>query len=209
MRVGERSTIGGISSCSSRSDGIATQIRPRPCVAMKFTACGVIFAAAMTRSPSFSRSGSSTTTTMPPAASAATASATVHSSPARVVCAGEAMADSVGRARRLGAVLTGAADHNGPLRRRRDTVAAMRIEISLATVPPSVTLHEPDDFRAFSVVVPEVEHAWVDPAQVIALAAAGGAGAEWRGSFDGMVEYARSRGWVRDDGAIRAHLERT
>ncbi len=83
----------------------------------------------------------------------------------------------------------------------------MRIEISLATVPPSVTLHEPDDFRAFSVVVPEVEHAWVDPGQVIALA--DGAGAEWRGSFDGMVEYARSKGWVRDDGAIRAHVERS
>jgi hypothetical protein len=37
---------------------------------------GVTLSAAMTRSPSFSRSGESTTTTIPPAAIAATASST-------------------------------------------------------------------------------------------------------------------------------------
>src|ERR687885_309989 len=43
---------------------------------MKLTASGVTFSAAMTRSPSFSRSASSTTTTMPPLAMTARASAT-------------------------------------------------------------------------------------------------------------------------------------
>src|SRR5213078_290489 len=41
---------------------------------MKFTASGVTFSAAMTRSPSFSRSGESTTTTISPRAIASTAS---------------------------------------------------------------------------------------------------------------------------------------
>ena len=46
---------------SRRSPVIGTQMRPRPWVAMKFTASGVALSAAMTRSPSFSRSSSSTT----------------------------------------------------------------------------------------------------------------------------------------------------
>src|SRR5438046_2509264 len=45
-------------SCSARSLEIGTQIKPRPCVAMKLTASGVTFSAAITKSPSFSRSAS-------------------------------------------------------------------------------------------------------------------------------------------------------
>ncbi len=52
---------------SSRSSVIARQTRPRPYLAMKLMASGVIFSAAMVRSPSFSRSSSSTTTIMRPA----------------------------------------------------------------------------------------------------------------------------------------------
>ena len=47
---------------------IGTQISPRPNLAMKFTASAVTFSAAITRSPSFSRSSSSTTMTMRPGA---------------------------------------------------------------------------------------------------------------------------------------------
>src|SRR5687768_5073639 len=46
---------------------------PRALVTMKLTASGVTFSAAITRSPSFSRSRSSATTTMPPVAMASTA----------------------------------------------------------------------------------------------------------------------------------------
>src|SRR5216110_2568024 len=53
-------------SSSRRSPSIGTHIRPRACVTMKLTASGVILSAAMTRSPSFSRSSSSTTTRMRP-----------------------------------------------------------------------------------------------------------------------------------------------
>src|SRR5688500_18977218 len=66
-------TISGRSSCSSRSAVIGMQIRPRPCVAMKLIASGVIFSAAIVKSPSFSRSASSTTITIWPSRMASTA----------------------------------------------------------------------------------------------------------------------------------------
>jgi hypothetical protein len=59
-------TIMGIFSSSSRSPTMGTQISPRPYLAMKFTASGVAASAAITRSPSFSRSSSSTTTSIRP-----------------------------------------------------------------------------------------------------------------------------------------------
>ena len=52
-----------ISSCNSlqRLSVMGVQIRPRPWVAIKLMISGVIFSAAATKSPSFSRSSSSTT----------------------------------------------------------------------------------------------------------------------------------------------------
>src|SRR6185312_5964455 len=58
--MGCRSNRRQISASSER------QIRPRPCVAMKLMASGVILSAAIVRSPSFSRSSSSTTTRILP-----------------------------------------------------------------------------------------------------------------------------------------------
>jgi hypothetical protein len=46
----------GRPSRSIRSGVIGRQIRPRPCMAMKFTASAVANSPAITRSPSFSRS---------------------------------------------------------------------------------------------------------------------------------------------------------
>ena len=66
-------TISGTSSASSLSGVIGRQINPRPCRAMKLTASGVIFSAAIVRSPSFSRSSSSTTIIILPARIASTA----------------------------------------------------------------------------------------------------------------------------------------
>ena len=53
-------------SCSQRSAVSARQISPRASLAMKLTASGVANCAAITRSPSFSRSSPSQTTTMRP-----------------------------------------------------------------------------------------------------------------------------------------------
>ena len=62
-----RSTIIGSPSSSRRSSVVGTQIMPRPYLAMKFTASGVIASAAIMKSPSFSRSSSSTTMIIFPA----------------------------------------------------------------------------------------------------------------------------------------------
>src|SRR5205809_914081 len=64
-------------SSSQRSGVSARQIQPPAWRVMKLIASGVTNCAAMTRSPSFSRSSSSTTTTMPPAAMSSSASSMV------------------------------------------------------------------------------------------------------------------------------------
>jgi hypothetical protein len=88
-----------------------------------------------------------------------------------------------------------------------------------------VTLQAPDDFHAFHVAVaggdvdderlPGVlaphggvdgDHAWIATEAVVALA--GEVDDGWREGFEGMVAYAREKGFLSDDGsAIRAHLE--
>src|SRR5689334_6615130 len=67
-------TINGMRSSSRRVPTTGRQITPLVCRTMKAMPSGVIFSAAMIRSPSFSRSASSTTTTNSPRAMAATAS---------------------------------------------------------------------------------------------------------------------------------------
>jgi hypothetical protein len=84
----------------------------------------------------------------------------------------------------------------------------VHIEIDLATVPPLVTLEDPEDFGAFKVVVREPENAWVAPEQLVALAGELGSSAGWRDGLQRMLDYAGEHGWVREDGAIRGHLER-
>ena len=64
-------------SWSARSSVSDRQICPRACVTMKLIVSGVANCAAMTRSPSFSRSGSSTTTTMRPSRISSIASSMV------------------------------------------------------------------------------------------------------------------------------------
>ena len=66
-------TISGSRSSSSRSPSIGMQITPLVWRIMNAIDSGVIFSAAMMRSPSFSRSASSTTTTMLPRPMAAIA----------------------------------------------------------------------------------------------------------------------------------------
>ena len=60
-------TISGRSSSSQRSSGSERQIRPRAWHAMNVISLAVTNSAAMQRSPSSSRSGSSQTITIPPA----------------------------------------------------------------------------------------------------------------------------------------------
>ena len=72
-----RGEIGFRSSASQRCSESDMQISPRPNFAMKLMASGVIFSAAIVRSPSFSRSSSSTSTIMRPWRISSTASSIV------------------------------------------------------------------------------------------------------------------------------------
>ncbi len=95
-RASFRGVIGGRPSCSQRSPVRQRQTSPRACVAMKLIASGVANWAAATRSPSFSRSGSSTTTTIRPLRISSIASWTV----AKGVTAELTAASPAGAARR-------------------------------------------------------------------------------------------------------------
>jgi hypothetical protein len=101
----------------------------------------------------------------------------------------------------------------------------MELEIDLRPSPPQAALRDPDDFGSFRVVLLDEaepleailspagvarldEHAWV---RIDALGALAGASAtpEWEASLAGMIDFARSRGWVDDDlEAVRGHVLR-
>ncbi len=84
----------------------------------------------------------------------------------------------------------------------------MYIEIDLATVPPTTTLREADDFKAFKVVVRGGGDSFVTPDALRALAGDRADDPAWREQLDGMLGYAASKGWIREqDGAIQAHVE--
>jgi hypothetical protein len=53
----------------------------------------------------------------------------------------------------------------------------------------------------------EADHAWIE-LDAIKAAAAGRVSDGWLADFNEMVEFARSRGWLSEDGtAVRAHIE--
>jgi len=103
----------------------------------------------------------------------------------------------------------------------------MKISISANNGAAAVELLDADNFREFSVVASADldaatladgaaqvgraegdDHVFVDRAKLVALAGASAESEEWQKSFEGMVGYADSKGWVDADGAIRAHIER-
>jgi hypothetical protein len=102
----------------------------------------------------------------------------------------------------------------------------MIVSVDLTQAGYAVTLQEPDDFRGFKVVangvgpdelaealrhvgrVTDERDAFIDVSAVKRLAAERSQRPDWMASFNGMLEYARTRGWTSPDGdAIRAHCE--
>jgi hypothetical protein len=102
----------------------------------------------------------------------------------------------------------------------------MHVTVDLVSNPPAVSLLESDDCTRFDVVVHgsadadllgrvlvgdgigriEEDEALVSVAAVRRLA--GSVSEKWEADFLAMLEYARSRGWLADDGLdIRAHVE--
>ena len=82
----------------------------------------------------------------------------------------------------------------------------MRIELDLTQFPANVRLLEAGDFSRFHVVA-RGDHTFVPIDRLQALAGELADDPAWKSQLAGMVEYARSKGWVNDAGAIRAHIE--
>lgn len=87
-----------------------------------------------------------------------------------------------------------------------------------------VSLEDADNFKAFKVVAATAsdealrtalaeagagrldgEHVWVSADWLRAQA---GGSAEWGKNFEGLLAFAGSKGWLDDQGAVRAHIER-
>jgi len=103
----------------------------------------------------------------------------------------------------------------------------VHVTVDLGSEPPGVTLVEPGDCTRFDVIVQgrgdaEDLHRVLtgasvgrtDGDEVLVTAAAvrrlasGSVGDRWEADFSAMLDYARGRGWLTDDGdAIRAHVE--
>ena len=103
----------------------------------------------------------------------------------------------------------------------------MHVTVDLDFDPPALSLLEPDDCTRFDVVVHgpgdpdhlgrvlagtaigrlEGGEALVSVAAIRKLAS-GSVSEKWEADFVAMLDYARSRGWLTDDGLdIRAHVE--
>jgi hypothetical protein len=103
----------------------------------------------------------------------------------------------------------------------------MHVTVDLRSSPPTVSLAEPSDCRSFDVVVHgSGDDAALDQAlagasvgrsegkdalvtvDAVRRMAAGSVGQEWESDLLSMLDYARSRGWMTEDGqSIRAHVE--
>lgn len=82
----------------------------------------------------------------------------------------------------------------------------MYLRIDPRTTPPLVEVAEPDDFTSFKVVVVTPSHSWVDPADLTELAGRAD-DQDWQQKLAGMISYAESKGWLDEQGRIRAHVE--
>jgi hypothetical protein len=103
----------------------------------------------------------------------------------------------------------------------------VHVTVDLTSEPPGVTLVEPDDCSRFDVRVlgpgdtDDLDRALVgasvgrmgETGALVSVAAvrrlaSGSVGDGWEDGFVTMLDYARSRGWLTDDGAaIEAHVE--
>ena len=99
----------------------------------------------------------------------------------------------------------------------------MYFAVDLNAQPPTVTLEDADNFRAFQIeasgprdrmgdaIAPygrwDGEHAWFEADKVVELAGERGRAEDWQQSFSGLKDYAASHGWTADDGGLRAHVE--
>lgn len=82
----------------------------------------------------------------------------------------------------------------------------MYLRVDTRATPPLVEVVEPDDFSAFKVVIVTSSHSWVEPNELAALAGRAD-DPDWQRQLAGMMSYAQSKGWLDEQGRIRAHVE--
>ena len=106
---------------------------------------------------------------------------------------------------------------------RRDT---LYIHIGEGPTRPIPDLREPEDFTAFHISIDgardavrlegaahqlgrllDDDHVMVDREVLISMAGTRGEDPRWRASLQGMIDYASTKGWVDDSGAIRTHVQ--
>lgn len=106
----------------------------------------------------------------------------------------------------------------------------MIISVALESDESRITLEDPTVFDRFAVrvdgydhrrhdlesllaqvgsLVGSTRHVFVMPEMLRRMAGDYGVEPGWNAKFDRMVAYATERGWVSEDGAIRAHIETT
>lgn len=51
------------------------------------------------------------------------------------------------------------------------------------------------------------DHVFLDPEMLRAMAGDRGNDPDWTTEFNGMVAYARAKGWTDESGAVRAHVD--
>jgi hypothetical protein len=102
----------------------------------------------------------------------------------------------------------------------------MYLDVSLESAPSPPVLRDVENFRTFKVVVrgagrdlasalhglgrvDDSRDVFLDLSAVKALAGERARDSCWLESFEAMVDYARTKGWVDESGtALRAHCER-
>lgn len=84
----------------------------------------------------------------------------------------------------------------------------MYVEITPG-VPPAAVLREAEDLKTLKALVHRPEHIYVEVEELRRLAGAHADDPAWVEDFERMVAYAESKGWRREDGAIRIHVEWT
>ncbi|AUC98372.1 MULTISPECIES: hypothetical protein [unclassified Bradyrhizobium] len=95
--------------------------------------------------------------------------------------------------------------------------------MQIVVTPDGVELRRPDNFREFEALVsgdqlqlPDVlepdgeQHLWVQEEWLRSALTQANLAAGWQQKYQAMLDYARSKGWVREQPlSVRAHIVRT
>lgn len=82
----------------------------------------------------------------------------------------------------------------------------MYIEITPGA-PTATVLHEAEELTSLKAVLRRPKHIYIQVEELRRLAGAHAEDPDWSTGFEQMIAYAEAKGWRREDGAVRVHLE--